>query len=351
MRWLVCARLASGLGDFALPVTLAALVLRHGTATQLGLVLGAHIAGNLLAIWIRVRAPALIAATVQAVVIALYATHTLTVLTLAGLMLGRGLVSALFTRSTQGRHPLVGLVPAVAVVLGPLIGYLMIAGPGIIAALAFDAGMFVLAAVAARIRVTVPAVTPRLAAGWREIARRGWLLRLVLCLAAVNLLAAGPLLTLAPASHGVFAYALMLTAIGVGAVVGSVLCRYPRGDAMRWLVAAAVAPLVLALGGPLPLVLVAFLVVGAVQPIHDVLLIRALPREVRGPVSAVDEVMSLAVLPVGQVLGGLLIDRFGPAPTAWLIVCVLAAAPLPTLHRRRGTAGIRSGSPASAGSR
>ena len=186
---------------------------------------------------------------------------------------------------------------------------------------------------------------------WREIVRRGWLLRLVLCLAAVNLVAAGPLLTLAPASRGVFGYALMLTAIGLGAVVGSVLCRYPRKGAMWWLTAAAVGPLVLAFGGPLPLVLVAFVVVGGVQPVHDVLLIRALPREVLGPVSAVEDVMSLAVLPVGQVVGGLLIDRFGPVSTAWLIVCVLAAASLPILRARPGRAGIRSGSPASAGSR
>src|SRR5947207_9995553 len=188
---------------------------------------------------------------------------------------------------------------------------------------------------------------------WREIVRRGWLLRLVLCLAAVNLVAAGPLLTLAPASRGLFGYALMLTAIGLGAVVGSVLCRYPRGGAMRWLAAAAVGPLVLALGAPLPLVLLAFVVVGAVQPVHDVLLSRglrdALPREVLGPVSAVEEVVSLAALPVGQVLGGLVIDPFGLAPAAWLIVCVPAAASLPILRARPGRAGIRSGSPASAG--
>src|SRR2546430_1486633 len=87
------------------------------------------------------------------------------------------------------------------------------------------------ATAATRIRPTVPAVPPRFATGLREIVRRGWLLRLVLCLAAVNLLAAGPLLTLAPASRGVLAYALMLSAIGLGAVVGGVVFRYPPGEA------------------------------------------------------------------------------------------------------------------------
>src|SRR5581483_3676562 len=100
-----------------------------------------------------------------------------------------------------------------------------------------------------------------------------------------------------------------------------------RGGAMVWLTAAAVGPLVLALRASLPLVVLAFVVVGAVQPVHDMALSRTLrdrlPRESLGPVSAVEGVTSLAALPAGQVLGGLVIDRFGLAPAAWLIVCAL----------------------------
>jgi predicted MFS family arabinose efflux permease len=133
------------------------------------------------------------------------------------------------------------------------------------------------------------------------------------------------------------------------------LSWYPRGSAMVWLTAAAVGPLALALHAPLALVVLAFVVVGGVQPVHDVLLSRtlrgSLPREALGPATAVEELGSLAALPAGQVLGGLVIDRFGPAPAAWLIVCVLAVALLPIPRTQPGRAGIRSGSPASAGLR
>jgi hypothetical protein len=359
MRWLVCARLASGIADFALPVVLSALVLVrwHGTAVEIGLVLGAHVAGSLIPAP-RLRPAWLLAgaAAGQAAVLALAATSLLTAPLLAVFMLWRGFGSASFTRAAPVRSRFGGLVLAVVVVVGPLLGYLLTAGPGIVSALCFDAAMLAIgAACGARV---APAPARWLRTGWREVVHRGWLLRLLVALAAVNLLAAGPLLTLAPVSRGVFGYALMLSAIGAGAVAGSVLSRYPRGGAMVWLTAAAVGPLVLALGAPLPLVVLAFVMVGAVQPVHDVLLCRTLrgglPREALGPVSAVEEVSSLAALPVGQVLGGLVIDRFGLAPAAWLIVCalpVLSAVPLPRPRRRPGRAGIRSGSPASAGLR
>jgi hypothetical protein len=368
MRRLSCARLACGIGDFALPVTLAYLVLErwHGTATQVGLVLGAHVAGSLLYLLIgRVRLPArrvmvvanLSTTGIQAAVVALYAMHALAVPVLAGLMLWRGFASAFFTPAAHAVGGRRALVPALAVVLGPLIGYRLIAGPGIVAALGVDVVMYLLAAaLVLRVPDTPMPVRPPLAMGWREVARRRWLRRTLATVVAVNLFAAGPLLTLAPARAGVFGYSLILTAIGGGAVVGSVFSGYLRKGAVVWLSAAAVGPLVLAFGAGLPLAFLAFAVVGAVQPVHDMLLARALrdrlPRAALGPVSAAEEVASLAVLPVGQVLGGLAIDRFGVTSMAWVIVAALASAALsPILHTRRDRADIRSGSPASSASR
>jgi hypothetical protein len=269
----------------------------------------------------------------------------------------RGFASAFFTPAAHAVGGRRALVPALAVVLGALIGYRLIAGPGIVAALGVDVVMYLLAAaLVLRVPDTPMPVRPPLAMGWREVARRRWLRRTLATVVAVNLFAAGPLLTLAPARAGVFGYSLILTAIGGGAVVGSVFSGYLRKGAVVWLSAAAVGPLVLAFGAGLPLAFLAFAVVGAVQPVHDMLLARALrdrlPRAALGPVSAAEEVASLAVLPVGQVLGGLAIDRFGVTSMAWVIVAALASAALsPILHTRRDRADIRSGSPASSASR
>jgi hypothetical protein len=119
-------------------------------------------------------------------------------------MLWRGLASAFATPAAQAlermsaprQRALLGLVPAVAVVLGPLIGYQLAAGLGFGGVIGFDALLLVLgAALVAPLRgrpAGPVAVQRRLATGWREIARRGRLLRALASLAAVNLIAAGP---------------------------------------------------------------------------------------------------------------------------------------------------------------
>src|SRR2546430_6324102 len=139
VRRLARARLASLTGDFALPVLLAFLVLGplRGTATGLGFVRGAHVAGNFLfrlvgrAWTARVRANrAVIAANlgcaaIQADVLGLYVAHTLAVPVLAGLMLWRGLASAFAANVPRPRglppaaNVALGLVPAVAVGIRP----------------------------------------------------------------------------------------------------------------------------------------------------------------------------------------------------------------------------------------
>src|SRR2546421_1060302 len=146
VRRLACTRLASLTGDFALPVALAFFVLGplQGTATGLGFVLGAHVAGNFVfrlvaRAWTdRVRPQRVLitanlgCAAIQATVLGLYLAHTLAVPVLAGLMLWRGLASAFVGPATNalrppGAHVVLGLVPAVAVVLGPLAGLGLIA--------------------------------------------------------------------------------------------------------------------------------------------------------------------------------------------------------------------------------
>jgi MFS family permease len=396
VRRLACARLASITADFLLPVTLAFLVLvpLRGSATGLGFVLGAHVAGNFLfrligSAWTdRVRpqrvmlASNLGSAAIQAAVLGLYLAHVLAVPVLAGLMLWRGIASAFFdpaANSLRARvvpsaqrvagNALLGLVPAVAVVAGPLAGFGLLAGAGVVGVLAFEVTLLLLSAGSVARMRGVGEYRPvmKFRAGLREVVRRRRLLRAVGLLVAINLVAAGPLLTLtAVGGGGTLGYAAILSAIGLGAVVGGIFGGYLRvrpsmRNALLCLVPAAVGPLVFALRAPLVLEIVAFVLVGAVQSVHGVLwsttLRAVLPREAFGPVSSFEELTSLAVLPVGQVLGGLALDRWGLTITAWAVVAGLFALPLlggappPRPRTRRGRAGIRTGSPASAASR
>jgi hypothetical protein len=308
----------------------------------LGLVLGAHVAGNLgYHAGIRHRLVAYLAAAAPAVTLALFAMHALSLPVLAGLMFWRGLAAAGLPQAGRS-GALTGLAAAFAVVFGPLIGYLVIAGPGFVGAMVFDAAVLVFSSIIlAPLDVDVPA------RHWRDAPRRA-----LVWSAAVNLFAAGPLLTLTPARLSVAGYAAVLSVIGAGAVGGSVLAGRARGPAMLWLLPAAVGPLALAAGAPLPVVLAAFLVVGVVHSVHGVLLATEL-----GPASGVEEVTSLAVLPPGQILGGLAAGALGLTATASLIAAGLCVLPLfsvarwPRRRTRRGTADIRSGSPASAVSR
>ena len=348
-----CARLASLTGDFALPVVLAVLVLGplHGTATGLGLVLGAHVAGSFLFrvvghAWTarrNARRVAVIAslscAAIQAAVLGLYVAHTLAVPVLAGLMLWRGLAAAL--RPAGGAA--LALIPAV--VLGPLVGLALIAATGVAGALALEVGLHLVSAAATpggRIRTGIRA-------DFRELARRPRFLWPV----AINLCCAGPLLTLA--AVGTTSYALVLSAVGLGAVVGGLFRGYRRMPALLCLIPAAVGPLVLGLHVPVVLTVLAFAVVGVVQSVHEVRwseTVREVPHA-----AAAEELASLAVLPVGQVLGGLAVDRWGVPITAWAVVAGLCALPLlggvppPRPRTRPDRADIRTGSPASAASR
>src|SRR2546430_7084790 len=280
VRRLAYARLATVVGDFALPVVLVVLV--HGRPIAVGFVLGAHVAGSLVVALVGARlarrlrpervivASNLGSAAVQGIVVGLFAVHALSVPVLVGLVFCRGFSSAFFNPAAQGLRPrilapeqrkagnaLLGLALATGVVLGPLVGWGLVVSVGAVGALGVDGLALVFSAVAvAQIRVSgAGPVADRvgtaviLRAGWREVRTRRWLLCTVVMLAGVNLLAAGPLLTLAPVvAGGAASYAAMLSAIGFGAVGGGVLCAYPK-DGM-WLVPAAAGPLALELRGP-----------------------------------------------------------------------------------------------------
>jgi len=253
-------------------------------------------------------------------------------------MLWRGLAAAL--RPAGGAA--LALIPAV--ILGPLAGLALISAVGVAGALAVEIALHLVSAMSPTGTIRT-GVRP----DFREFARRPRLLWPVV----INLCCAGPLLTLTAAGTG--SYAVVLSAVGLGAVVGGLLRGYRRMPAFLCLIPAAVGPLALGFHAPVVLTVLAFVGVGAVQSVHEVRwseTVRDIPRA-----AAVEELASLAVLPVGQVLGGLAVDRWGVTITAWAVVAGLCALPLlggvppPRPRTRPGTADIRTGSPASAASR
>jgi hypothetical protein len=375
VRRLAGARLASLTGDFAIPVVLVSLVLGplRGTATGLGFVLGAHVAGNLVfrlvgGAWtnlVRPRRVMIVAnlgcAAIEAAVLGLHVAHVLAAPVLAGLMLWRGTASAFVSPAASALRPrgagvALGLVPAVAVVLGPLAGLGLIAAIGPVGALVFAVTLSLISAASvARMRSAGEFRTATtIQASLREVVRRRYLLRSVGLLVGINLLAAGPLLTVTAAgAGGALRYAAVLSAVGLGAVVGGLFGGYLRlRGPLLCLIPAAVGPLVLGLRAPLVLMVVAFAVVGAVQSVHEVLWSDALRSAPEA--ASFEELASLAVLPVGQVLGGLAVDRWGLTIAAWAVVAGLFALPLlggvppPRPRTRPDRADIRTGSPASA---
>src|SRR5262249_2681046 len=127
----------------------------------------------------------------------------------AGLMLWRGLwygLTASAAHALSGRIPsprvraLVGLLPAVAVVLAPLGGYAALTAFGRVGGLALDVALLVLSAVMVAWvgpgKDLVDSAQNRLRLGWREALGQLTVLRVVGLLIAVNVFAAGPLLIL-----------------------------------------------------------------------------------------------------------------------------------------------------------
>src|SRR5256886_13266739 len=229
VRRLAYARLATVVGDFALPVVLVVLV--HGRPIAVGFVLGAHVAGSLVVALVGARlarrlrpervivASNLGSAAVQGIVVGLFAVHALSVPVLVGLVFCRGFSSAFFNPAAQGLRPrilapeqrkagnaLLGLALATGVVLGPLVGWGLVVSVGAVGALGVDGLALVFSAVAvAQIRVAGAgpvagrvgtAGTP--SPGWTEAGTGRGVLCTVVLVGAGHVRARGPVLAARP---------------------------------------------------------------------------------------------------------------------------------------------------------
>ncbi|RDI75014.1 Transmembrane secretion effector [Gaiella occulta] len=233
-------------------------------------------------------------------------------------------------------------------VLGPASGGVLVAlaSPGV--ALGVDAASFVVcAALLARIRVT-----PRAAAlvrttylrelrdGWREFRSHSWLWSTVGVFGLSNMFYVGCWAVLGPEIAnrelgGAGAWALILSAGGVGAVLGGVVAL--RYRPARPLLASVLAPMPmtlplvgLALGWPPWLIAAVNVASGVGLSVHMTLWFtvfqREIPEHAQSRVSSYDALGSFVLIPLGMAFVGPVAVVAGVDATLWLAVAVFVVA-------------------------
>ena len=267
----------------------------------------------------------------------------------------------------QQANALQGMTRNLVGVLGPAIGgvVVVLGSPG--TALALDAvSFFVCADILRRIRVPpredtdTPGFLAELREGWQEFASRTWLWASVLFFGIGNLTFAG-WNVLGPAIAeerlgGAGAWAAILTAGGVGAVVGGVLAIRFRPD--RPMVACVLAAMLislqalsLALGAPTWLIAVAAFFGGLGLAVHLTLWFtvfqQQVPERAQSRVASYDTLGSFVLIPVGTALVGPVAEAIGLTETLWICLIVMWASWLAILALPSVWA-IRRGAPAPA---
>jgi hypothetical protein len=246
----------------------------------------------------------------------------------------------------QQANALQGLTRNMVGVLGPAAGgAVVVAGsPGI--ALAIDAvSFFVCADILRRIRVPArdiagaPGFLAELREGWQEFTSRTWLWASVALFGVGNLMFAG-WIVLGPAIAeerlgGAGPWAVILTAGGVGAVLGSVVAMRVRPG--RPLVACVLAAtlislqtLALALEAPTWLIAVASFTGGVGIAVHLTLWFtvfqQQVPERAQSRVASYDALGSFVLIPIGMALVGPVSDAIGITETLWIALIVMWAS-------------------------
>lgn len=234
-----------------------------------------------------------------------------------------------------------------ALLVGAPIGGVLVASFGATAALWLDAASFLVSA--ALVGVFVPRPAPmqagergrflsELAEGMRFIWRQRVLRTVVLMVLLTNLLEAPfPVVTsvFAREEYGSAAdLGLMFGVFGGGALIGSLVYsavghRLPRRRTFLWCFAGIpIAYLALATLPSLPVALVALaftgLVAGPINPLLFTVTTEVVPAHLRGRVFGAVRGGSWAAIPVGTLVGGVLVGAIGVAATFLTIGVLLA---------------------------
>jgi len=347
-----------------------------GSASDLGLVLAANeiplilfllvggvIADRLPRHLVLVASNA-VAGACQGLVAVLLFTGNATVWTLVAIEAVQGTATAFTFPAMQGVVPqvvprgqlqeanaLLGLTRNVLRIGGPAVGGLIVATAGSAWAIAADALSFVIAAAFfARLalpstqRLKAPNMLTELREGWDEFTSRTWVWVIVVAFGVLNGVHVGALFVLGPAiadeTIGRAYWGVVLGAIGLGAVVGTVLLlrvklRHPLRAGM--LGCLALPPLLLVLGmAPSTVVLVLLAVaVGVGSEVFSIGWETALQQHIPGDrlsrVASYDAVGSFVMSPVGMIAAGPLAAAFGVREVIVTGAVAYAAIALATL--------------------
>lgn len=371
-RLLLAAQGVSVLGDRMVAVALAFAVLEiGGSPSEVGLVLAAAtfpmvasvLVGGVVADRVS-RGAVMVAADVvrvatQGAMAALLIAGTAELWSLALLAALTGVATGFFNPASSALLP--DLVPAdelvpanalrsttmsVGEIAGPVLAGVLVAAFGAGWAIAVDAATFA-ASAACLAAVRAPARAEReptsfvadLRAGWTAVRSRRWLWSALAYFAVGNMMwaawsAIGPIVA-ARDLGGADAWGLVVGAIGVGALVGSVVAI--RIDPPRPLLVVALLegmfmlPLAfLAAGAPVPLLVVATFISGTAMtvgmPVWYSAIQRHVPRESLSRVSSYDWFASYLFYPLGLALFGPLAEWLGTSATLWIAFGAMAAA-------------------------
>ena len=246
----------------------------------------------------------------------------------------------------QQANALQGMTRNLVGVLGPAIGgvVVVLGSPG--TALALDAvSFFVCADILRRMRMPAredsdsPGFFAELREGWQEFTSRTWLWASVALFGLGNLTFAG-WNVLGPAIAderlgGAGAWAVILTASGIGAVTGGVAAIRIRP--VRPMVACVLAAMLislqtlsLALGAPTWLIAVAAFIGGFGIAVHLTLWFTVfqeqVPERAQSRVASYDTLGSFVLVPVGTALVGPVAAAIGITETLWICLIVMWAS-------------------------
>jgi predicted MFS family arabinose efflux permease len=396
-RLLFSATTITTVGDRLAGIALAFAVLDLGSATDLGIVLGVRqgveavvlVFGGVLSDRLPRNLVLVGASGIQGVAQAMTAAIVLSGGASIGLIvafqalygIGAGFVvpaevglvpQTVSEGRLQQANALQGMSRNIVGVLGPAVGGVLVAlgSPG--SALAIDAVSFgVCALLLARIMLA-----PRVAAaaregyfselrsGWKEFTSHTWLWSTVGIFGLSNMFYVGSFFVLGPEIAnteygGAGAWAVILSAGGVGAVLGSLVAIRVRPS--RPLLASVFAPLPmilslvgLALAWPVWAIALGSLLGGAGLSVHLTLWFtvfqREIPEHAQSRVSSYDALGSFVLIPVGMALVGPVSAAIGIEETLWLAVVIFLAATaviaaLPSVWAIRAPAADRANAP------
>ncbi|MEU4742110.1 MFS transporter [Actinosynnema sp. NPDC023658] len=362
-------RLVSLLGSAMTPVALAFAVLSaSGEPSDLGVVLAAQIVPNLVLLLVGgavadrfPRRAVLVAANLgagvtQAAVAAVLISGHYHLPVLAGIELVNGASQAFAAPALRGILP--ELVPAedlqranaalataanAAKTLGPTAAGLVAATVGGGWAIALDAFSFLAAAaILGRLRLDVPSAVRRgllsdLRDGWHVFRGIRWVRVTTVAFFGVNLVNVGPWQVLGPLltaeRGGQAAWGLVLSARAAGllamsVVLSRVVLRRPLRAGHLAGAVGGLGLVGLGLGLPAPWLVACAFVAGsgfsALGVTSDTAVQQHVPRAALSRVGAYADLLSYVAIPVGQLLVGPAVARWGAAPVA--LVCGLGFA-------------------------